>query len=193
VQDAILADARRSPVANVIDFRYWWTTDKGTYAPKGGQNLAPRQFERQWKGGRPADKNLARMAADYRRRAPDKAIICDFPQGAWEFVCAGGSMPNLPRSTDPQLLAAIPRMQPWPEACADRRWVLREPGRQYLVYLASGASTELDLSQETASFSVRSVSLETGAVTDLPQRLAPGKAMLPKPATSAVLWLTREP
>ena len=70
VQDAILADPKRSALVDVIDFKYWWNTDKGLFAPNGGQNLAPRQFERQWKGGRPNDANLAQMAAEYRQKFP---------------------------------------------------------------------------------------------------------------------------
>jgi hypothetical protein len=46
VQDAILSEVTRSAVVDVIDFRYWWRTDKGEFAPPGGKNLAPRQFER---------------------------------------------------------------------------------------------------------------------------------------------------
>ncbi|HEX7569764.1 MAG TPA: DUF6298 domain-containing protein, partial [Verrucomicrobiae bacterium] len=44
VQDAILADPQRSKLVDVVQFKYWWLADKGTFAPKGGQNLAPRQF-----------------------------------------------------------------------------------------------------------------------------------------------------
>jgi hypothetical protein len=192
VQDAILADENRSPVVNMVDFKYWWMADKGTFAPKGGQNLAPRQFERPWKGGRPNDRNLARMASDYRRQFPGKAIICDFPQGSWAFACAGGSMANLPGSTDSSLLAAIPRMRPWSEANTEQRWVLREPGSQYLVYCGSADSAEIDLSQEAGSFRVRQVNLETGQVAGLSSVSVSKTTMLPKSSGTAVFWLTRE-
>src|SRR6185437_9591720 len=66
VQDSILADTKRAAVVDVIAFRYWWQTDKGLYAPEGGLNLSPRQFERQYHGGAPSDLNLAAMAAEYR-------------------------------------------------------------------------------------------------------------------------------
>src|SRR5260221_6303725 len=62
VQDAILADGPRRALVDVIDFKYWWNTDKGLFAPVGGQNLSPRQFERQWKGGHATDASLAQMA-----------------------------------------------------------------------------------------------------------------------------------
>jgi hypothetical protein len=201
VQDAILADAKRAALVDVICFRYWWRTDKGEFAPPGGKNLAPRQFQRQWKGGAPNDVNLATMAAEYRQRFPAKAVIAASEQGAdlsrsgWAFVCAGGSLPNLPQTADARLLAAIPRMQPWAGASTTNRWVLREPGKQLLLYLSPSASPELDLTQEQGTFVVQSVSLGSGKVNALPDRLAAGqKADLGKFVNSgaSVLWLVRE-
>jgi hypothetical protein len=195
VQDAVLADPKRNALVDLVDFRYWWATSKGLFAPKGGQNLAPRQFERQWRGGRPNDLNLAQMAAEYRRRFPGKAIICDFNSAGWAFVCAGGSIPRLPATTDGRLLAAIPQMQPWPAGCGENRWVLRQPGGQYLIYCAAGASAEIDLSAEKGSYVVHAINPGSGVVTDLPERLSAGKSTrLPKPTESAVLfWLTQGP
>jgi len=192
VQDAILADPRRAAVIDVVCFRYWWQTDKGLFAPNGGQNLSPRQFERQWKGGSPTDDNLAQMAAEYRQKFPAKAVIAsgedaDLSHGSWAFVCAGGSLPNVPRTTDPRLLTAIPKMQPWPEAPGKGRWILREPGKQYLVYASD--KTELDLSAETGTFQVGVVNPRTGQVTPRAETVQAGETVtLP----AGVVWLTRE-
>jgi hypothetical protein len=187
VQDAILADAQRSAVVDVIDFKYWWSADKGLFAPDGGQSLSPRQFERQWKGGRPNDASLAQMAADYRRKFPGKAVINDFNQGAWAYVCGGGSMPDLPATTEEGLLVAIPRMQPWMDDRAKKIWALREPGRQMLIYGSRGA--EFDLSGESGAFRLNDVDLRTGKVTRSDQVIqAGGKLSLP----GGVVWLTRE-
>jgi len=192
VQDAILADPQRSPIVDVICFRYWWQTDRGLFAPKGGQNLSPRQLERQSKGGTPTDEDLAAMALQYRPRFPDKAVIASGEdeklRGSWAFLCAGGSMPALPRTTDAQLLSAIPKMLPWPDVSKDGRWVLREPGKQLLVY-SGDSSSPLDLSAESGSFKVHVVSQETGAVDSESQAVqAGGKVTLPR----GVVWLTRE-
>jgi hypothetical protein len=186
VQDSILEDAKFARLIDLIDFRYWWSTDKGLFAPKGGQNLAPRQFERQWKGGRPTDKNLAEMASEYRKRFPNKAIICGFNQAGWAFLCAGGSMPTLPKTTDTSLLTAIYRMQPWPEVCGSDRWVLREVGRQILVY---GNGADLDLSSELGSFLVSVVNSQTGEVKPGQTVNAGGKVKLPE---GKVVWLTKQ-
>ena len=193
VQDAILADPQRSSLVDVVDFRYWWNTHQGTLAPRGGQSLAPRQFERQWKGGRPTDLNLAQMAAEYRRRCPGKALICDFTQRGWAFLCAGGSIPNLPKTTDRALLAAIPRLQPWPEASGSARWVLRGQGA-YLVYLGREANPVLDLSHEGGTFVAKRVDLGTGQLTVVSQTVAGDKrTRLPKsPDAADILWLTKQ-
>ncbi len=187
VQDAILADEKRSATVDVIDFRYWWRTDKGDFAPPGGKNLAPRQFERQWRGGRPNDLNLASMAAEYRAKFSGKPLICDFDSAGWAWVCAGGSQPRLPRTTDRNLLAAIPQMQPWVADTEKKLWALREPGKQILIYGVAGA--ELDLSGEAGSFMLRFIDQRSGSVSDQSQIVqAGGKIKL----LGGVVWLTKE-
>jgi len=62
VQDAILADSKRAAVVDIIAFRYWWQTDKDLFAPNGGENLSPRQFQRQfW-------LHVAALAGDWKHR-----------------------------------------------------------------------------------------------------------------------------
>lgn len=191
VQDAILADPQRSAVVDVICFRYWWQTGRGMFAPEGGQNLSPRQLERQSKGGTPTDEDLAVMAAQYRSHFPDKAVIASGEdeklRGSWAFLCAGGSMPALPQTTDAHLLAAIPRMQPWSDASNGNCRVLREPGKQLLVY--STGNGELDLSGESGTFKARVVNEETGSVAAESQTIQAGGV---EPLPQGVVWLTRE-
>lgn len=196
VQDAILADPGRSAIVDVIDFRYWWRTARGEFAPPGGRNLALRQFERQWRGGRPTDTDLAGMAAEYRAKFPAKPLICEFDSAGWAWVCAGGSLPRLPQTTDATLLAAIPRMTPWAEASRNGRWVLREPGRQMLVF----GGGELDLSGESGVFRVHILNPQTGQLTPA----GPDKSVLQvqhlfvqagsqiRLPDAPVVWLTRE-
>ena len=191
VQDAILADPQRNATVNVICFRYWWQTGRGQFAPKGGQNLSPRQLERQSKGGTPTDEDLAGMASQYRPRFPDKAVIASGEderlRGSWAFLCAGGSMPFLPQSTDAHLLAAIPQMQPWADASKGGLWALREAGKQLLIY--SRGNQQLDLSGESGAFHVHMVNEQTGEVeVESGTVQAGGNVTLPR----GVVWLTRD-
>jgi hypothetical protein len=98
----------------VIDLRYWWYTASGSlYAPKGGQNLAPRQHLREWKGDRrQSDAAAARMVREYRRRYPDKAVLCSLDRAnGWAVLAAGGSLPDLPPAAA-DVAAAAARMRP---------------------------------------------------------------------------------
>jgi hypothetical protein len=193
VQDAVLVDAQYRGVVDVICFRYWWDTDRGTYAPDGGLSLAPRQFQRLLRSSPPTDANLAAMASDYRGRFPEKPVIAaseqglDLSHGGWAYLCAGGSLPNLPRTTDAKLLAAIPRMQRWAEASSKGHWVLREAGKQFLIY--PGADRTLDLSGESGTFRVSVVNPRTGEVALGESVNAGSKATLPG---ATVVWLTKE-
>jgi hypothetical protein len=195
VQDAILAEPKRAKAVDVIDIRYWYQTDKGLFAPKGGQNLAPRQFARQWRGGNPNERNLAQMAAEYRQKCPDKALISNVGQGGWEFVCAGGSIPVLPRATDTNLLAAIPRMRPWTEAATNRVRVLREPGRQLLVYCGDKKSP-LNLAGESGVYQASVLNQKTGQAEPLKEPvvvLAGKETVLPEDMrVPTVLWLRKQ-
>jgi hypothetical protein len=190
VQDAILADPKRSGLVDVIDFRYWWKTDRGVFEPKGGQNLAPRQFERQWRGGRPGDIHLAQMAAEYRQKFPDKAVICDFDQAGWLYACAGGSMARLPKTTDPELLAALPRMRPARHA-EKGALILEEPGNAYLVYATNSGPVRLAL--EAGKFALHKVRVDTGTVELVDHHVADGREFwLPIPeGGKALYWLKR--
>lgn len=162
VQDTILGDPRYTARVDVIDFRYWWRTAQGEFAPPGGQHLAPRQWERRWRGGRPRDEDLAAMAAEYRRRFPDKALLCDFDTAGWAWLCAGGSLPRLPTSTDPELLRAVPRMLAHQVQTAAPMHVLVEAGQQWLVWTAEPAVFTPGRAGET--WERREVSPQTGQV-----------------------------
>src|SRR5262249_27332630 len=152
-------------------------------APDGGLNLAPRQWQRLLRSSAPTDANLATMAAEYRAKFRAKPVIVASEQGlvlnnnGWAYLCAGGSMPKLPRTTDSKLLAAIPRMQPWGDASGKGRWVLREAGKQFLVY--PGTDRELDLSGESGSYHVNVINLRTGELASGETVKAGGKVTLP--------------
>jgi hypothetical protein len=83
VQDAILADPERASIIDVIDLTYWFRTDDGhEFAPPGGDQFAPRQHLRQWKGGRPSAASISQMAREYREKHPGKAVITGLPEAS---------------------------------------------------------------------------------------------------------------
>ena len=193
VQDAILADAKRTAVVDIIALRYWWQTDDDVFAPDGGENQSPRQFQRQWKGGAPSDENLATMTAEYRAKFPTKVVMAASEQGfnlghaAWAYLCAGGSMPNLPHTADAKLLEAIPQMKPWVADADKKVWAVREAGRQILAFGKAGV--ELDMSRETGTFHLNKIDASNGKVTPADQVIQGGrKITLP----GGVVWLTKE-
>ncbi|WP_149112493.1 DUF6298 domain-containing protein [Limnoglobus roseus] len=197
VQDAILADPKRSAGVSVIDLRYWWYAAGGeVYAPKGGENLAPRQHLREWKGpkGRSAE-SVARAVREYRVRFPDKAVTASY-DGAdgWAVLAAGGSLPALPAGTDPQLLAAVSRMKPADAAGLPKgAFALSDAGRDYLVWAPIGGRVSLDLTAHVEPFTAAWLDPKTGAAGQ-PRNIAGGQPVeLTAPAGQpAVLWVRRK-
>jgi hypothetical protein len=100
VQDAILSNRRYADVVDVIDIRYWhYQADGSVYAPKGGQNLAPRQHARLLKPKSSSFEQVYRAVSEYRKKYPNKAVIYS-GDGAdrygWAVFMAGGSLANIP-------------------------------------------------------------------------------------------------
>ena len=145
VQDAILADGPRAKQVDVIDIKYWWyTADGNTFDPKGGQNLAPRQQLREWKGSKSrSDASVARAVREYRSKFPDKAVTVSL-DGAdgWAVAAAGGSVPAL--SGVPEgLRSALPRMTPFDaKGLPQGALALADAGRDYLIWCPSGVPAE---------------------------------------------------
>jgi Family of unknown function (DUF6298) len=195
VQDAILPDSVRAAAVDVIDIRYWWYTAGGSlYAPRGGENLAPRQQLREWRGDRKqTPESMARAVREYRRRYPDKVILCslDRPDG-WAVLAAGGSVPQLPRTVDSALLATVPTMRPFePPGLTGRQWALADPGRGYLVYSAAGDRVRLDLTGDDTMYLARRVNVRTGRAEDANETVRGGRVVeVAPPGDGAwVLWL----
>jgi hypothetical protein len=75
VQEAILSDPARAAVVDVIDIRYWSPGPDGNASgPQGGINLAPRQ--QGWGSVSGNSRTLRPTIEQYRRRFPEKAVIC---------------------------------------------------------------------------------------------------------------------
>ncbi|HEY2157068.1 MAG TPA: DUF6298 domain-containing protein, partial [Isosphaeraceae bacterium] len=198
VQDAILADPVRGALVSVVELKYWWYLADGTlYAPEGGKNLAPRQQLREWKGSRKRSAEAsARAVREYRGRHPSTAVvISDGPADGWAVAAAGGSLPNLPRRTDPRILRALPRLRPLGRSgAADRQWTLAEPGHHYVAYASPGEPVRIDLAAERAAFSVLRVDPGTGRADATGETIRGGRVVDIRGADAGptVIWLTAD-
>ena len=193
VQDAILADSERAKLISVIDLKYWFRTDRGDeFAPKGGESLAPRQYLRSWRGGRPTAASIASMVREYRTKFPSKAVIADINEAdGWAFAFAGGSFPKLPPRTDPAFLAALVRCVPSTPAVAgldtpSDAVVLSGERGECIVYLPTGGavfpSKKSSAASEVAALARFAVDVSTGTVHAAAEFSTPaGKA--------SVIWL----
>lgn len=106
VVDAILADPKRAAVVDVI---------VGPFNPgDGGKNLSPRQWQRAGRGKIPGTDDMTTFVREYRTKYPDKPFVWSGPkEQAWAVLLGGGSLANLPKTTDPELLKAIAKMKPF--------------------------------------------------------------------------------
>ena len=181
----------------MIDIKYWWyTSDGGTYDPKSGQNLAPRQQLREWKGNKSrSDESVARAVRECRAKFPDKAVTVSFDgANGWAVLAAGGSVPRLPPEIDPALRAAVTRLKPLEaKGLPKGALALADPGREYLVWAPTGGAIALDLSPHAEMFTVNWINPKSGKATEA-EAVRGGKTIELRPPANgpAVLWLARK-
>lgn len=147
VQDAILADPTRAEVIDIIDIRYWhYQADGSEYAPKGGQNLAPRQHARLLKPKSTSADQVYRAVREYKEKFPAKAVIYSGDSNdrfGWAVLMAGGSLPNV-RIKDQAFAKTISTMKPDAmEGYGAKQWVLSND-QGYIIY-GNGDKFTLDI------------------------------------------------
>jgi hypothetical protein len=195
VQDAILVDPQRASHVDVIDVRYWaYTADGGLYAPKGGQNLAPRQHLRQTRQRPGGAAAIVRAVREYRDRYPDKAVIysaeenCPSIRDGWATLIAGGSLADVKLPVE--LAKIVPSMRPADGiVTGDNQWCLANDG-DYLIYTdAIDANMEVDLPGEPARYRLRWIDSKTGEIS------SGDEVAISRPlriqAVTKLLWLAR--
>jgi hypothetical protein len=197
VQDAILADPVRAALVDLIDIRYWhYQADGTTYAPKGGQNLAPRQHARLLKPKKTSFEQVYRAVREYRQKYPAKAVIYSgdsYDQFGWAVFMAGGSLPVLPKNVTKEFLESASTMLPLDllNKPADQ-WALGNSRNEFVVYTLADAIS-LDLTKTTNMFSVRWINPEDGKLFNKEEKVNGGKRVqfkAPQPG-AAILWLIR--
>jgi len=165
VQDAILADSVRASIVDIIDIRYWFKRDNGSYyEPQGGKNLAPRQFTRQIKPGNTSFDAVYQAVLEYKTKFPEKAVAYysdAYPQYAWAAFMAGGSLASLPEIKNMEFLEAASKMKPAPELETKNIYALGNPSFGYIIY-QKDINADFDLNSIAKGKKILYLNPETG-------------------------------
>ncbi len=192
-QDAVLADAERAKLVDIIDIRYWcYDRDGKLYAPAGGVNLAPRQHLRQI-NPKPADpSSIHRTVREMKLAHPDKAVTyyayqnCNSPNDGWAVLMGGGSLAAVPRLPE-ELLATLPKMKPADEQA--NLWRLAAADGSTLIYAPTKREDlKVTLPESPRGYRVVWINPDSGAQLD-GGSVAGGEVKLA--AEDRVIWLTR--
>ncbi len=194
VQDAILADAKRAAAIDVIDIRYWnYQFDSTEYAPKGGQNLAPRQHARLLKPKRSSFEQVYRAVAEYRTKFPAKAVMYSgegFDDFGWAVFMAGGSLPHIPVIKEPGFLKAASAMQTV-SSSVKKQWILIGKNGM-IVYSDNSSSLPVDLSAFSGSLKLHWIDVRNGTTIKEETVNSGSKINLNSPGGGAVvLWIEK--
>lgn len=140
VQDSILANPALAQYIDLIDIRYWHLqADGSAYAPKGGQNLAPRQHARLLKPKKSSFEQVYLAVKNYRQLYPSKAVMYSsdsFDQFGWAVLMAGGSLPVLPE-LPANFLKAVTNMKP----VEGKQYLLSNQNKEWIIYCNKGEHT----------------------------------------------------
>ena len=188
VQDAILADKKRSPVIDIIDIRYWHYQDDGTaYEPKGGQNLAPRQHARLLKPKKTSFEQVYRAVSEYRKKFPEKAVMYSgdsYDEFGWAVFMATGSMAVLPAL--PEAFLNNASTMKVVNSNSVRQWALTN-GKEFIVYNNSQDPIKLNLANGTYVFNW--IDAKTGALSGENEIKGGLQEIPPSQQSPTVLWV----
>ncbi len=194
VQDAILADAKRAAVIDLIDIRYWhYQANGAAYAPAGGQNLAPRQHARLTPPKKTSFEQVYRAVREYRTQFPAKAVTYSgdsYDSMGWAVLLAGGSLPNIPPVADPQFAAEVAAMKPLtlPDQPANL-WAMAHEKTGLVIYTETAGPVTLNLSAMPGTYTVKRIHPKTGVVITLPEPVKGGDPVTV--AGEGVIWLRK--
>jgi hypothetical protein len=198
VQDAILADPKRSAIVNAIDILQWqYRRDGSLYAPPGGKSIAPRQFERIMEVGETSFDQIYHAVHDLHTRYPNKAIM--YSRGRvkfsdWAVFMAGGSVASLPEINDRKFFNEAAKMEALANANVDSsQYVLGKKGVGYIIYLTCG-QTEINLPDDKSRYYLKWVNPSTGEMVAMKKKISTRISNVIKAPFDgpAVAWLIQE-
>ena len=192
VQDSILNNPGYASLIDLIDIRYWHYQADGTaYAPKGGQNLAPRQHARLLKPKKTSFDQVYRAVKEYKQKYPAKAVVYSgdsYPEFGWAAFMAGGSLPVLPATIDTAFLSAAAAMKPGAET---GKYVLAG-NNGMIVYTGDKKTAELDLTSLQGNYRLRFISTKDGMMVNDSSSVEAGKKInVDIPAGTGIVWLLK--
>jgi len=197
VQDAILADPKRSAIVDAIDVIQWqYRKDSSLYAPVGGQSLTDRQYARILDVGETSFGQIYRLIHEFKTKYPEKAII--YSRGGirfseWAEFMAGGSLANLPKIKDETFFKDALEMKRFQWKNGDgQAYVLGTKGRSYIIFCESG-TLKLNVPDDKAKYTLRWINPATGEIVNTKKRIG-GRMTNPiEPPFDgpAVAWLIR--
>jgi hypothetical protein len=161
VQDSILADPARAAVVDLIDIRYWhYQADDNSYAPIGGQNLAPRQHARLLKPKPASVESVYRAVKEYHDKFPGKAVMYsgdNYDNAAWGAFMAGGSLAAIPMA-DAAFFTSAATMQP------TAPFVLSNNRKECIIYSATGEGMQADLTDVSGTYKITWIDATSNSV-----------------------------
>lgn len=189
VQDAILADKKRLATIDIIDIRYWhYQQDGKTYAPLGGEHLAPRQHARLLKPVRSSFAQVFRAVNEYRMAFEDKSVIYSGDAAAqfgWAVLLGGGSLPVLPQTTDTNFLKAVVNTLPV------KGKMMLMGIKDMILYLDQSGEPDLDLTLFKGTCTIRYIDPSSGTVVKTIENVEGGKKkMLTPNAMPTIIWVS---
>ena len=198
VQDAILADPKRSALVDIIDVIQWqYRKDGSLYSPGGGVNLAGRQYPNIMDVGETSFNQIYRAVNQFHTKYPEKAIAYT-RRGAkfseWAVFMAGGSLASLPIINDAAFfenalgMANVTMKNP-----LSQQYVLGKKGTGYIIFCES-RDIKIDLSDDKNNYSLKWINQSTGEILYPKIRIIGGTATsIDAPfEDAAVAWLYKK-
>lgn len=189
VQDSIMKNPRYAEVIDAIDIKYWYMDGNGKlFAPEGGLNLSPRQFERIMKPSPASWQSVYDMVLEYRQAYPDKAIIYSasrYPELAWAAFLAGASICDLPAGLPEKFLQDATKMSP---ICMNGIYKMSNPDVGYILYPSEKAEIDLRY-QKTGEYKAQYLDVKTGEPVGKVFRIKSGEVF--RHTKEYILWLCR--
>lgn len=172
VTDAIMAKAKYQRVVDVVEIEQWSYDNQKYYAPKGGQNLAPRQHGRVMKSGHPTFQDVYYCVSEARRSYTGKPVLYyakQYDRYPWAVLFAGGSCPTL-NIKDQSLLKALGTLTPVFSDNPNAPLRMEGTGDQLFYYTKAGTLT--------AKGKAFLVNKSNGTVTPLKSKNIPAESIV---------------